>query len=84
MCQGIHNEIFSNGCRWFYWRCYMPKIIKNGSEVVAVDNLNSYYDVNLKLARLALFETDKNFTFIKLDIANREAVAELFKKYQFE
>ena len=72
------------GAAGFIGAATCQKLLKNGSEVVAVDNLNSYYDVNLKLARLALFETDKNFTFIKLDIANREAVAELFKKYQFD
>jgi UDP-glucuronate 4-epimerase len=72
------------GAAGFIGAATCQKLLKNGNKVIGVDNLNSYYDVNLKLARLALFETDKNFTFIKLDIANRDVVAELFKEYQFD
>ena len=49
--------------------------------VVGIDNLNDYYEVNLKLARLALLANRyKNFKFIKLDIADRQAMADLFAK----
>ena len=72
------------GAAGFIGAATCQKLLKNGNKVIGVDNLSRYYDVNLKLARLALLETDQNFTFIKLDIANRDAVAELFKEYQFD
>ncbi len=60
------------------------KLLAQGHVVVGVDNLNDYYDVNLKHARLAQFEQNENFTFIKLDIADRAAMAELFAREQFD
>ena len=53
-------------------------------EVVGIDNLNDYYDVNLKLARLAQFDTHENFTFIKLDISEHVAMSDLFKEHTFD
>ncbi|ATC85285.1 hypothetical protein PARC_a0564 [Pseudoalteromonas arctica A 37-1-2] len=40
------------------------KLLAAGDQAVGMDNLNDYYDVNLKLARLVLFERHKNVTFI--------------------
>lgn len=56
------------------------RLLERGDEVVGIDNLNDYYDVNLKLARLARLESYSNFKFIKLDIADRAAMADLFAK----
>ena len=55
-----------------------------GDEVVGIDNLNDYYDVDLKEARLALLETLENFGFIKVDISDRDVLAELFVAEQFD
>ena len=55
--------------------------------IVGVDNINDYYDVDLKKARLKILSeiTDPEvFTFIKLDLADREAMSELFSTYQFD
>jgi len=49
-----------------------------GDSVVGIDNLNDYYDVTLKKARLAILENYSNFTFYKMDIANRDAMENLF------
>lgn len=57
------------------------KRLEQGDKVLGVDNLNDYYDVNLKLARLEQLKQYPNFTFEKLDIADRELVPALFKKY---
>jgi UDP-glucuronate 4-epimerase len=46
-------------------------LLNRGDEVVGLDNLNDYYDVNLKLARLAKIEDRKVFTFVKADLADR-------------
>ncbi|MGL5487218.1 MAG: GDP-mannose 4,6-dehydratase, partial [Shewanella sp.] len=55
-----------------------------GHEVVGIDNLNDYYDVELKLARLAPLEALSNFRFIKLDLADREGIAKLFAQQGFQ
>jgi UDP-glucuronate 4-epimerase len=60
------------------------RLLERGDEVLGIDNLNDYYDVNLKLARLARLESHSNFKFIKLDIADRQAMADLFAKENFQ
>lgn len=60
------------------------KLLERGDEVVGIDNLNDYYDVNLKLARLERLRGYERFKFIKLEIADRAAVEELFAREQFQ
>ncbi|WP_345827692.1 NAD-dependent epimerase [Erwinia sp. HDF1-3R] len=59
------------------------RLLAAGHQVVGIDNLNDYYDVNLKLARLALIQSS-NFTFIKCDLADREGIAQLFRNEGFD
>ncbi|MGH1456376.1 MAG: SDR family NAD(P)-dependent oxidoreductase [Alphaproteobacteria bacterium] len=47
------------------------RLLNEGESVVGIDNLNDYYDVTLKEARLEILEKHKNFTFVKLDISER-------------
>lgn len=56
----------------------------NGNAIVGIDNLNNYYDVRLKKARLAILEKEKNFKFIKISLEERDEIASLFKKERFE
>lgn len=60
------------------------RLLAAGHSVVGLDNLNDYYDVNLKLARLAQLEDKKGFEFIKLDLADREGMAALFAEQRFD
>ena len=53
------------------------------NEIVGLDNLNDYYDVSLKKARLKMLE-NKNFKFIKGDIADKTFVDELFNENKFD
>ncbi|PIW60237.1 NAD-dependent epimerase [Shewanella sp. CG12_big_fil_rev_8_21_14_0_65_47_15] len=55
-----------------------------GHDVIGIDNLNDYYDVGLKLARLAPLRALENFRFIKLDLADREGIAALFAQHGFQ
>lgn len=57
---------------------------ERGDEVVGIDNLNDYYEVSLKEARLSQLEPLSNFRFIKLDIADRDGLAKLFADEQFD
>lgn len=59
-------------------------LLERGDEVVGIDNLNDYYDVNLKKDRLAQLTGHESFSFTRLDLADRDGMAELFKKEQFD
>ena len=60
------------------------KLLARGDTVVGLDNLNDYYDVNLKKARLALLEAQPGFSFAKVDLQDREAVAAVFAQRPFD
>jgi UDP-glucuronate 4-epimerase len=59
-------------------------LLDRGDEVIGVDNLSSYYDVNLKLARLSLLEGRSNFRFVKADLADRGAIERVFANHRPE
>ncbi|HEB0569439.1 TPA: SDR family NAD(P)-dependent oxidoreductase, partial [Escherichia coli] len=59
------------------------RLLGAGHQVVGIDNLNDYYDVNLKQARLDLLKHD-NFSFYKIDLADREKMATLFADERFD
>src|SRR5690625_187388 len=58
------------------------KLLDQGHQVIGIDNLNDYYDVNLKRARLEKLMPYDNFKFIKGDISDRETVDQVFQKYK--
>ena len=60
------------------------KLLSRGHEVIGLDNLNEYYDVNLKKARLARLEPLPGFRFVRLDLADDRGMAELFAREKFE
>ena len=60
------------------------KLLARGDQVVGLDNLNDYYDVNLKLARLAQIENLPGFTFAKIDLQDRPAMEDLFNQHHFD
>lgn len=59
------------------------RLLAAGHQVVGIDNLNDYYDVNLKQARLDLLK-HVNFSFYKIDLADREKMAALFADERFD
>ncbi len=72
-------KILVTGAAGFIGSALSLRLLARGDEVVGVDNLNDYYDVTLKEARLARLTGQKGFSFHKLDVADRPAMAELFK-----
>ena len=56
-------------------------LLGQGRAVVGVDNLNAYYDVRLKEARLARLSRHKNFTIVRADIADRAAMADTVARH---
>jgi UDP-glucuronate 4-epimerase len=76
-------KILVTGAAGFIGYHVSRALIHRGDEVVGVDNLNDYYDVNLKLARLAQVESHPGFSFVKADLADRPALDELFNNHEF-
>jgi UDP-glucuronate 4-epimerase len=60
------------------------RLLARGDEVVGLDNLNDYYDVTLKQARLARLQPHPNFRFVKLDVADRAGMEALFGREKFD
>ena len=71
------------GAAGFIGSAVVERLTAVGHDVVGIDNINDYYDVNLKDARLKRAE-HTSFQFIKMDLANREAMAALFVEHQFD
>lgn len=65
-------KILVTGVAGFIGSALALKLLARGNEVVGVDNLNNYYDVRLKQARLARIEGMPRFNFVKLDLADRK------------
>jgi UDP-glucuronate 4-epimerase len=58
------------------------KLLEKGCKVIGIDNINDYYDVNLKHARLEKLKPFGNFTFIKGDISDKAMIMETFEEYK--
>ncbi|MFG0887440.1 NAD-dependent epimerase [Vibrio furnissii] len=71
------------GAAGFIGSAVIERLCAEGHDVVGIDNLNDYYDVALKDARLERAAHER-FSFIEMDIADREAIADLFAVEQFD
>jgi UDP-glucuronate 4-epimerase len=77
-------KILVTGSAGFIGSSLAIKLLERGDEVIGIDNHNNYYDPSLKEARLVRFIDHKNYTHIRVDIEEKEAVETIFKKHQFE
>ena len=76
----MENSILVTGCAGFIGFHITKRLINDGTPVVGLDNFNTYYSQRLKRDRLDILNRSDNFTFHKIDLANREAVANLFQQ----
>ena len=75
-------KILVTGAAGFIGSALSERLLARGDEVIGLDNLNDYYDVSLKEARLARLQGQPGFTFIKAGLEDREAVNDLFRTHQ--
>jgi UDP-glucuronate 4-epimerase len=73
-------KVLVTGVAGFIGMYVAERLLARGDTVVGIDNLNDYYDVSLKEARLARLTPHPAFRFVKLDLADRDGMAALFKQ----
>lgn len=80
------KKIFITGVAGFIGSNLAKRILSEieNAKIIGLDNMNDYYDVNIKKSRLEALVTFKNFEFIKGNLADKETVESIFKKYNPE
>jgi UDP-glucuronate 4-epimerase len=77
-------KILVTGAAGFIGSFTASRFLDRGDEVVGLDNLNDYYDVTLKTARLERLEKMPRFRFVRADVADRAGIADLFAREKFQ
>ncbi len=77
-------KILVTGAAGFIGMFVSRFLLERGDEVLGLDNLNEYYDVNLKKSRLALLQKMSGFEFVRLDLADRAGMERLFREHRFQ
>ncbi|MEX5365267.1 GDP-mannose 4,6-dehydratase, partial [Pseudomonas guariconensis] len=77
-------KILVTGAAGFIGYHLSQRLIEMGYHVIGIDNLNDYYDVRLKEARLAKLNQLDNFQFEKIDITDSVSIAQLFADHRFD
>jgi len=75
-------KILITGTAGFIGNNLAQKLLARGEEVIGIDNLNDYYDVSLKKARLSLINNNPAFTEARIDLEDRQAVEALFDQHK--
>ena len=78
------NKILITGCAGFIGFHASQKFLKMKYDVVGIDNINDYYDIDLKINRLKILRANKNFIFKKIDITKPESLKRLFSNHKFK
>ena len=78
------NNIVVTGVAGFIGFHCCKKILQKGYKVIGIDNLNDYYDTNLKKARLEILLKEKKFIFKKIDIIKKNDLKGFFNELKIE
>ncbi len=78
------KRVLVTGAAGFIGSHVSHRLLDRGDLVVGLDDLNAYYDVRLKEARLARLESRDGFTTVRGDVADRQLLPQLFAEHQFE
>jgi UDP-glucuronate 4-epimerase len=77
-------KILVTGAAGFIGFHLSARLLTDGHQVCGIDNVNDYYDVNLKKARLAVINKNPDFTFIQADLADRKQMQQIFADHRFD
>jgi len=77
-------KLLVTGAAGFIGYALAQSLCQRGNDVVGIDNLNDYYSVELKQARLQQLESHENFRFVRMDMSESAVLEELFKQYRFD
>lgn len=75
-------KVLVTGAAGFIGFHLSQRLLARGDEVIGVDNINDYYDVNLKHGRLDQIKDHDNFTFVKCSLEDRDSIEQVFKTHQ--
>jgi UDP-glucuronate 4-epimerase len=75
-------KVLVTGSAGFIGSALSLRLLERGDEVIGIDNLNDYYDIELKKSRLARTLDDPGYTDVRIDLEDREGIAALFKEHQ--
>ncbi|MBW1835174.1 MAG: NAD-dependent epimerase [Deltaproteobacteria bacterium] len=78
------NRVIITGAAGFIGFHLSMRLLKNGCHVTGIDNLNSYYDVKLKEARLEKLTSFENFSFYKMDISDKKSLEAIFNNTKYD
>ena len=79
------KNVIVTGCCGFIGFSLSQKLLNNKNiQIIGLDTVNDYYDVNLKKQRLKLLKQNKNFQFKKVDIKKYDYLEKVFKKYKID
>jgi UDP-glucuronate 4-epimerase len=79
-----YHKVLVTGAAGFIGFHLARRLLKDGCQVVGLDNLNPYYDVALKEARIKKLKGESDFLFIKMDLTDRRQLGELFARQEFD
>ena len=76
-------KILVTGCAGFIGYHFCRKMLDESSNVIGIDNISNYYDIELKKARLANLTHKSNFNFYQLDIQNTQDLQKVYDLHNF-
>ena len=77
-------RILVTGVAGFIGNALARKLLLEENIIIGIDDLNDYYDINLKKSRLKILQNQKNFLFSKIDLTNKNKLEKIFKKHNFK
>jgi len=77
------QKVLVTGAAGFIGFHVAQRLLQMGHTVVGLDSVNAYYDPRLKEARLSILRNDPAFSFLKMDLADRDAVRSVFEEHRF-
>lgn len=78
----VTSKILVTGAAGFIGVHLSNQLTNHGYSVIGLDNMNTYYDLNLKKDRLAQLNDNKNFTFVECDLTDRERINKIFEEHR--